>query len=87
MGPNETAAMRTAEKARAEALVLKLTPKAPDHITYRQLWAAVLTKHAVRVTDVNSICANLRKKGALLFPDREAGKRVPQDHYRAQRPA
>jgi hypothetical protein len=87
MGPNETAAMRATEKAKAEALVLKLTPKAPDHIIYKKLWAAVLTKHAVRVTDVNSICANLRKKEALLFPDWETGKRVPQDHYRTQRPA
>ena len=38
MGPNETAAMRAAEKAKAEALVLELTPKAPDHITYKKLW-------------------------------------------------
>jgi three-Cys-motif partner protein len=87
MGPNETAAMRATEKAKAEALILELTPKAPDHITYKKLWTAVLTKFAVRVTDVNSICANLRKKGALLFPDWETGKRVPQDHYRTQRPA
>jgi hypothetical protein len=87
MGPNEAAAMRAAEKVKAEALVLELTPKAPDHIVYNKLWAAVLTKHAVRVTDVNSICAILRKKGALLFPDWETGKRVPQDHYRTQRPA
>jgi three-Cys-motif partner protein len=86
MGPNETAAMRAAEKAKAEALVLELTPKAPDHITYKKLWAAVLTKHAVRVTDVNSICANLRKKELLLFLDWEPGRRVPQDHYRTQRP-
>jgi three-Cys-motif partner protein len=87
MGPNEAAAMRAAEKVKAEALVLELTPKAPDYIIYNKLWAAVLTKHAVRVTDVNSICAILRKKGALLFPDWETGKRVPQDHYRTQRPA
>jgi hypothetical protein len=87
VGPNEAAAMRAAEKEKAEALVLELTPKAPDHIIYNKLWAAILTKHAVRVTDVNSICAILRKKGALLFPDWETGKRVPQDHYRTQRPA
>jgi three-Cys-motif partner protein len=87
MGPNETAAMRVAEKAKAEALVLELTPKAPDYITYKKLWASVLTKHAVRLTDVNRICANLKKKEALLFPDWETGKRVPQDHYRTQRPA
>lgn len=87
MGPNETAAMRAAEKAKAEAMVLELTPKAPDYIIYKKLWAAVLTKYAVRITDVNSICANLKKKGALLFPDWETGKRVPQDHYRIQLPA
>jgi three-Cys-motif partner protein len=87
MGPNETAAMRAAEKSKAEALVLELTPKAPDHITYKKLWATVLTKHAVRVTDVNTICANLRKKEVLLFLDWEPGRRVPQDHYRIQRPA
>ena len=57
MGPNETAAMRATEKANAEALILELTPDAPDHITYKKLWTAVLTKLAVRVTDVNSICA------------------------------
>jgi three-Cys-motif partner protein len=87
MGPNETASMRAAEKVKAEALVIELTPKAPDYITYKKLWAAVLTKHAVRVTDLNTICANLRKEEVLLFLDWEPGKRVPQDHYRIQRPA
>ena len=86
MAPNETAELRAKEKKAAEELVLKLTPKAPDHIIYKNLWAAVLLKHAVRVTDVNRICADLKKKEALLFPDWETGKRVPQDHYRAQRP-
>ena len=86
MGPNKAAAMRARKGQKAEALVLDLTPKAPDYITYKKLWASVLTKHAVRLTDVNRICANLKKKDALLFPDWEAGKRVPQDHYRTQRP-
>ena len=66
--------------------MLDLTPKAPDHITYKSLWAAVLTKHAVRVTEVNAICARLKKKNALVFLDWEAGKRKPEDHYRMQRP-
>ena len=55
--------------------MLDLTPKAPAHITYKNLWAAVLTKHAVRVTEVNAICARLKKKYALVFLDWEAGKR------------
>jgi hypothetical protein len=46
----------------------------------------VLSKHVVRLPDVNTICADLRKKQQLLFPDWEARKRVPQDHYRTQRP-
>jgi hypothetical protein len=73
------------EKAEAEALVLELTPKAPDHTTYKQVWAAVLTKHAVRLTDVNAICANLKKKDVLVFLDWEPRVRVPKDHYRMQR--
>jgi hypothetical protein len=40
----------------------------------------------VRLTDVNAMCAKLRKTEALLFPNWETGKRVPQDHYRVQRP-
>jgi hypothetical protein len=34
--------------------------------------------------DVNAICAGMRKRGEI-FPDWEANKRVPQDHYRIQR--
>jgi three-Cys-motif partner protein len=86
MGPNETAALRAKAKAAAEAAILDSTPQAPDHITYKRLWAAVLTRHAVRLTDVNAMCAKLRKTEALLFPDWETGKRVPQDRYRVQRP-
>jgi three-Cys-motif partner protein len=86
MGPNETAALRAKAKAATEAAILDSTPQAPDHIAYKRLWAAVLTRHAVRLTDVNAMCAKLRKTEALLFPDWETGKRVPQDHYRVQRP-
>jgi three-Cys-motif partner protein len=86
MGPNKALALRAKERTEAEDLVLDLTPKAPAHITYKNLWAAVLTKHAVRVTEVNAICARLKKKNALVFLDWEAGKRKPEDHYRMQRP-
>jgi three-Cys-motif partner protein len=87
MGPNEAATLRADAKKASEAAVLKLTPKAPAHITYKKLWPAVLTTHAVRLTDVNTICANLRKKNELLFLDWEPRGRVPKDHYRMQRPA
>jgi three-Cys-motif partner protein len=86
MGPNETAALRAKAKAAAEAAILDITPRAPDHITYKRLWATVLTHHAVRLTDVNAMCAKLRRTEALVFPDWETGKRVPQDHYSVQRP-
>jgi three-Cys-motif partner protein len=86
MGPNEAAALRIEAKRAAEAAVLDLTPKAPDYILYKKLWPIVLTRHAVRLTDVNTICADLRKKEQLVFPDWEPRKRVPQDHYRVQRP-
>jgi three-Cys-motif partner protein len=87
MGPNETATLRANAKKAAEALVLRLTPKAPEHITYKKLWPAVLTKHAVRLPDVNSICAALKKKNELVFLDWEPRGRVPKDDYRMQRPA
>src|SRR5215831_14641561 len=87
MGPNEAATLRANEKKAAEAAVLELTPKAPAHITYKKLWPAVLTKRAVRLTDVNTICANLRKKKELVFLDWEPRGRVPKDDYRIQRPA
>jgi hypothetical protein len=86
MGPNETAALRAAAQAAAEAAILEITPQAPHHIIYKRLWTTVLTRHAVRLTDVNAMCAKLRKVEALLFPDWEPGKRVPQDHYQVQRP-
>jgi hypothetical protein len=85
MGPNEAATLRADAKKAAEAAVLELTPKAPAHITYKNLWLAVLTKHAVRLSDVNAICANLRKKNELLFLDWEPRGRVPKDDYRMQR--
>ncbi len=44
MGPNEAAALRNEAKRAAEAAVLDLTPKAPDHILYKKLWPIVLTQ-------------------------------------------
>jgi hypothetical protein len=87
MGPNDTAKLLADAKKEAEVAILELTPKAPLHITYRRLWAAVLMKYIVRLTDVNSICAGLKKNNELVFLDWEAGKRVPKDNYRMQRPA
>jgi hypothetical protein len=86
MRPNETAALRAKAKADAESMILALTPKAPDHVSYKKLWAAVLTEHAVRLTDVNSICGALYKQGRLACQNWEARARVPKNYYNLHRP-
>jgi three-Cys-motif partner protein len=86
MAPDKTQAMLDEQKRRATELVRELTPRAPQSIPYRTLWATVLAKHAVRRTDVNAICAAMWKSGELLFPDWEPRRHVPQDCYRVQRP-
>jgi three-Cys-motif partner protein len=86
MGPSEAAALLSSAKRDAEAMVLELTPRAPDHIAYKNLWTAVLTKHAVRLADVNSMCAAMKKRDELVFLDWEPRARVPKDAYRMQRP-
>jgi three-Cys-motif partner protein len=78
MGPNETVAFLARERKNAEATVKELSPANPDYITYQKLWPAVLVRHVVRLTDVNAICAGMRKRGELAFPDWETNKRVPQ---------
>jgi hypothetical protein len=86
LAPDDTRAMLEREKHHATDFIRKLVPKAPAGIPYRSLWATVLAKHAVRRTDVNAICAAMKKGGELLFPDWEPRRQVPQDHYRVQRP-
>jgi three-Cys-motif partner protein len=86
MGPNDTAKLRAKAKEDAEAAVVGLLPKAPDHITYKKLWAAVLTQHAVRLTDVNAICGKLYKTKQLTCSNWEERVRVPKDHYKLHRP-
>jgi three-Cys-motif partner protein len=86
MGRNEAAAERERAKKAAETTVLDLTPKAPDHISYKQLWPMVLMKHTVRLSEVNAICAKLKKMNKLVFLDWAPRVRTPKDNYRLQRP-
>jgi three-Cys-motif partner protein len=86
MAPDKTEAMFAVQKSLAAAFVLELVPEAPKSIPYHILWATVLAKHAIRRTDVNAICAAMKKSGKLFFPDWEPRKHVPQDNYRVQRP-
>jgi three-Cys-motif partner protein len=85
MGPDEIEGRLEDEKRKAEAAIRHLVPKSPASIVYRKLWSTILLHHMVRMTDVNTICADMRKKEELLFPDWEARRRVPQDNYRVQR--
>jgi len=86
MGPDDLTAFLDTEQDEAEKTLLILTPVEPDAIHYEELWPMVLARNAVKKTDVNQIAARLRKEGRLVFPDWEKGKRIPQPHYRVQRP-
>jgi three-Cys-motif partner protein len=86
MGRNEMEYFLEEEKKKAGEAILQISPKAPEHIYYNSLWASVLARHVVRLPDVNTLTANLRKSGELVFLDWEKGKRVPKDNYRLQRP-
>lgn len=78
MGPDELTAFLNAELAAAERSLLALSPVQPDSVQYGKLWPKILAEHVVRLPDVNKIAARLRLEGALLFPDWEKGRRVPQ---------
>jgi hypothetical protein len=86
MAPNDLEIKLAAEKAAAERLLLELTPIDPSSAIYEAVWPRVLTKHIVRLPDINQAAARLRKEKRLSFPDWERAKRVPQAHYRMQRP-
>jgi three-Cys-motif partner protein len=85
MGPDEFDSFVASEKSAAEKTLIELSPTQPKAISYEKLWPKVLARHVVRLTDVNQIAARLREQNALLFPDWERGKRVPQPNYRVQR--
>ncbi|MGD1035911.1 MAG: three-Cys-motif partner protein TcmP [Roseiarcus sp.] len=86
MAPDELIAFVAAQREAAKSTLIELSPIAPDAIPYEGLWPQVLTRHVIRLTDLNEIAARLRKEGKLLFPDWEPRKRVPQPKYRVQRP-
>jgi three-Cys-motif partner protein len=85
MGPDDLTAFLSAERVAAECTLLALTPQQPNSILYENLWPQVLSRHVVRLPDVNRLAARLRADGALLFPDWMEGRRVPQPSYRTQR--
>lgn len=86
MGPDKQLIDLQRELEAARESVLALTPSEPNTIRYDQLWPQVLARNIVRRVDVNKIAAKLRADEKLLIPDWEKNKRVPQGHYRLQRP-
>jgi three-Cys-motif partner protein len=86
MGPNDTNDLLERERHAAEMTIKQITPKHPNAIKYKELWPLVLSRHVVRLTDVNKICAELRKKRELVFLNWEDRARVPKDHFLMQRP-
>jgi hypothetical protein len=62
MGPDELTAFLQSQRAEAEKTFLELAPEMPCSILYELLWPQVLTRHVVRLTDVNQIGARLRTR-------------------------
>ena len=85
MAPDITGAFLARQAETARQLLLDLTPPTPQTITYGQVWPQVLSRHAIRKADLNSMAAAMRKDGKLLFPEWPAGKRVPGDDFRMSR--
>jgi len=85
--PEITAAFLARESEAARRMLLDLTPPAPQTIPYGEIWPQVLSRHAVRKADLNSMAAVMRKDRRLLFPGWPDGKRVPGDGFRLSRPA
>lgn len=86
MTPDPTADFFDGERRAAGEVLLNLVPNAPDTVRWIEVWPKVLARAIVTRAQVNALAADLRKSGALTFPDWEARKRVPDDSYRLFRP-
>jgi len=86
MTPDPTIAFLDGEGRAAGEALLNLVPTVPDTIRWVEVWPRVLARAIVTRAQVNALAADLRKSGALIFPDWEARKRVPHDGYRLFRP-
>src|SRR5581483_5237810 len=85
MAPNELGKKLALERSVAEFAFLDLVPSAPASIRFEDVWPHVLSRHVVRLKDMNDIAARLRKEGRLAFLDWGPRKRVPDGDYRMQR--
>ncbi|NPU13248.1 three-Cys-motif partner protein TcmP [Bradyrhizobium sp. 83002] len=85
MAPNDLERKLELARTAAEAAFLELVPRDPALIRFDEVWPHVLSRHILRLKDINEIAARLRKEGKLIFLDWEARKRVPDGYYRMQR--
>lgn len=65
----------------ARDYILNFVPAKPNFIKYESLRLETLKNFTVDLPLINRICANLRKKGLLEFPEWEKYKKSPQPHY------
>ncbi len=82
---DETEEFLGCEKRAAKATLLAMVPVSPKSITYEEVWPRVLERHVVTKPEVNSMAAELRRSGKLMFADWELRRRVPQDQYRVSK--
>lgn len=86
MAPNDLEGKLELARSAAELALLDLVPNAPASVRFDEVWPHVLSRHVVRLKDINEVAARLRKEGRLTFLDWAPRKRVPEGHYRMQKP-
>lgn len=80
MAPSMTDDFLASERTAAEAMLIECAHG--EGLLWGKAWPAVLSRHAIRRTELNAIAARLRKDGVLAFEGWTDRKRVPDDHYR-----
>lgn len=79
LAPDLTAEFRARERAASSAMLLALA--ASGGIKWAEAWPEVLARHAIRRTELNTVAAELRDAGKLVFDGWAERKRVPDDTY------
>lgn len=79
MAPSITTDFLASERAAAEAMLIECAKG--NGLLWGKAWPAVLSRHAIRKTELKAIAARLRKDGILAFEGWAERKRVPDDHY------
>jgi three-Cys-motif partner protein len=85
MAPDETDRFLIEQRAAAEAALLLEVPYGPNSTAYGEIWPKILSKHAIRKTELGAIVAKLRKQGALSLSEWPARKRTAEDSYKLSR--